>query len=411
MNSANTKVKDVNEITICGACRSKSLKVTHDFGDVPIAGYFPMPSEPIRSLLPMKLLYCENCTLHQISPDISDDHLFQDYRYISSIGMQTHFDELAIWFQQYFEPAKESKIVELGCNDGPLLSALTTLGYSPVGVDPASNIVQLATKKGLTVINDFFSKESVSKYQELQNIDYLFSSNSFAHISDIHSVAKAVSNALGPSGLFIVEVQSFIRLIQTNAFDFVYHEHKYYYTISSISKLFNHFGLHLIDCLMTESHGGSYRLIFGKIKPLNELSIDLLTRSEVLLETSGEEVGMALSRYFRELRAMDDFIFKSFNQGQRIIAFGASGRGNMLLGQLPKTRKILQYVIDESPERIGRLMGQNETKIISFDEVDCEQFDIVIILAWNFKNQIIKKWRNQSSKFVVPLPFFDIIEN
>ena len=83
----------------------------------------------------------------------------------------------------------------------------------------------------------------------------------------------------------------------------------------------------------------------------------------------------------------------------------------MLLGQLPKTRKFLQYVIDESPERIGRLMGQNETKIISFDEVDCEQFDIVIILAWNFKNQIIKKWRNQNSKFVVPLPFFDIIEN
>ena len=411
MEKKRSESIDYAEIVICGACHSESLTLSHDFGEVPLAGYFPKPRDSLIPQLPMKLLFCENCTLYQISPNISDTYLFREYRYVSSIGMQSHFNELAEWFKNKQKPSSDSRIVELGCNDGPLLAALTALGFSPIGIDPATNIVELAKAKGLIVINDFFNGEAVTRYQELQNVDYIFSSNSFAHIADIYSIAESISRSLAPKGRFIVEVQSLIRLVESNSFDFVYHEHKYYYTIQSISKLMEQFGLYLIDCETTLVHGGSYRLVFGKTATQISNSAQELVDSEAKMNLGSMELGAAIGSYIKELKRLDNFLDKSTKQGKRIIAFGASGRANMLLGKLPETREIIEFVIDESPERIGRLMAQNGVKIVSYDEIDCEKYDIVLILAWNFANKIIKKWRNQKSIFVIPLPQLQVIEN
>ena len=137
MSTEHTAKLEFKNLISCGACQSENLDLAHDFGSVPLAGYFPKSEEAQIDLIPMKLLFCHECTLLQISPDISGEYLFKDYRYISSIGMQQHFDELANWFLRIYNPDKSAKILEFGCNDGPLLSALTEKGFSPVGIDPA----------------------------------------------------------------------------------------------------------------------------------------------------------------------------------------------------------------------------------------------------------------------------------
>lgn len=404
MQSKNAVELEFKELTRCGSCQSENLVLTHDFGNVPLAGYFPKSEETPINLIPMKLLFCADCTLQQISPDISDEYLFKDYRYISSIGMQKHFNELADWFVEQCNPSKSAKILEFGCNDGPLLTALSDRGFSPIGIDPASNIVQRAIEKGLTVINEFFSLNSVNRYSELQELDYIFSSNSFAHISEISSIAEAISAALAPNGRFIVEVQSFVSILETSAFDFIYHEHKYYYTLESISNLMKRFDLYLEDANLILTHGGSYRLIFGKSeKEPNLKTRDLITRENNLI-LNLESIRTAITKYEFELKRLDEMIESLHAKGNRIIAFGASGRGNMLLGKLLRSRLLIEKVIDESPERFGRLMAQNQIPIEPLIGFDFNEYSTIVLLAWNYSDAIMQKLENTHLDFLIPLP-------
>lgn len=405
---SNLELKD---LVSCGACGSKNLELTHDFGKVPLAGYFPKLEETQIDLIPMKLLYCNECTLHQISPDISDDYLFKDYRYLSSVGMQKHFDELANWFLEKYNPVKSTRILEFGCNDGPLLSSLTNKGFSPIGIDPASNIVQIANKKGLKVFNDFFSVNAVENYPELQDLDFIFSSNSFAHISKISSIAQAVAAALAPSGRFIVEVQSLTALLESTAFDFVYHEHKYYYTLESITNLMGRFGLFLEAASLIPSHGGSYRLVFGKSGPnLGEETTKLIYH-EKSIKIDSETIGKAVLKYKLELEKLDRRLVSLHSQGKRIIAFGASGRANMILGNLSKSRALIERVIDESPERYGRLMAQNQIPIVPLNNLDLTNYSTMVILAWNYADEILTKLKNRNLEYLIPLPILKEVCN
>jgi SAM-dependent methyltransferase len=403
-----SNLKSYSEVVRCGGCRSISLETIFDFGQVPLAGYFPKVDDSLIPLLPMQLLQCKACELYQISPDLYDSDLFSDYRYVSSIGMQSHFDELASWFVSTQNAALDSKIIEFGCNDGPLLSALSAHGFSPIGIDPATNIVDIAKAKGLRVINDFFGKEALSKYEEIQGVDFIFSSNSFAHISDIYSIAETISQSLNAGGRFIVEVQSFVSILEKNAFDFIYHEHKYYYTLKSISGLLEQFGLNLLEYWAISTHGGSYRLVFGKnTSNSNSKAYDAVARETEYLK--GKKIVDCISKYRFELGKVDEYLKIESESGKRVIAFGASGRGNMLLANLPSTRSILPGVIDQSPERVGRLMAQNGVPVMSFDLINTLDYEVVLVLAWNYLDAIISKWGVADCEFVVPLPEFKVI--
>jgi len=404
MSTEYTVKLEFKDLISCGACQSENLDLAHDFGSVPLAGYFPKSEETQIDLIPMKLLFCHECTLLQISPDISDEYLFKDYRYISSVGMQQHFDELANWFLGIYNPEKSAKILEFGCNDGPLLSALTEKGFSPVGIDPASNIVQRASNKGLRVINDFFSLDAVHRYTELQDLEYIFSSNSFAHISEISTIAEAVSAALALNGKFIVEVQSLVALLETSAFDFVYHEHKYYYTIESITRLMNRFDLYLEDANLIPTHGGSYRLVFGKLQVEQSQNTREIISREESFQINSKNIGQAILKYENELEKLDIFIEALHAEGKRIVAFGASGRANMLLGKLPRSRELIERVIDESPERFGRLMAQSQIPIEPLLGFDLTQYTTLLILAWNYSDLVIRKLEHTDLDFVIPLP-------
>jgi hypothetical protein len=394
-------------LTSCGGCGSTSLFEAYNFGEVPIAGHFPLKAEDVLPLVPMSLMFCSDCTLVQISPNLDDNYLFSDYRYISSVGMKSHFTELAQWFITREAPEKGARILEIGCNDGPLLQCLSDLGFSPMGIDPAKNIVEKARKSGLNVINDFFNESALEKYNELRGVDYIFSSNSFAHISDIKSIAKSISIALSNKGKFVVEVQSFVELVKKNAFDFVYHEHKYYYTINSISRMMSQYGLHLEHCELIDIHGGSYRFIFSKEeKSLTSDLLDLI-RSEEEMSLDPGAINDAVKRYTQALENFDSYFESKKLENKKIVAFGASGRANMLLAHLPKIRSAIPFIIDESTERIGRNMAQDLVPIRAFSSEQLYDFDVVLILAWNFSETIINKWTNKVDiEFGIPLPEF-----
>lgn len=406
MGEASRSELVFREIQLCAACGSINLHLVFDFGNVPLAGYFPKPEEDVIPLLPMKLLFCKNCTLYQITPDISDDYLFRDYRYVSSIGMQSHFNELAEWFVETQKPDAGCRILELGCNDGPLLHALTERGFAPVGIDPAGNIVNIARKKGFKVINDFFNMSAYNKYEEMRNLDFIFSSNSFAHISNIRSIVEAAEKCLAPGGRFIIEVQSLEQMYENGAFDFVYHEHKYYYSVVSMSNLMAQFNLHLVECIKINAHGGSLRFVFRKSRQDSEPLVIASHPKSGSAPVTPELLALAIREYSAALAELDLRVQSEHSNGNVVAAFGASGRANMLLGKLPLTRNALKFVVDESPERIGREMAQNGVKIVGFDDLVNQKVDVIIILAWNFAEAIVSKLPKKNYRVLIPLPNF-----
>jgi len=393
----------------CQACGDENLILVHDFGKVALAGYFPKAGETKLPFLGMQLLFCNNCYLYQVNPNIDDNFLFADYRYVSSISMNEHFVNFANWWVKTEKPNTNSKILEIGCNDGPLLHALGELGFKPIGIDPAKNIIRNSKYKEITVIEDFFNPSSIEKYKELQELDYIFSSNSFAHISNINEIARMVSIALNKNGKFVLEVQSFTELVKNNAFDFIYHEHKYYFTILSLENLFTKYGLYLVDGLMTPSHGGSYRLVFSKTKSKINSRLDKLIKEERTVDLSILGICSAIKRFESEINKTKLFLEQLSPRNRKIIAFGASGRANMILSALGQYRDYIDFVLDESPERIGRKMAQFDICIKSFSEFDPNATEYLLVLAWNYSNTIINKWKNSNTKFIIPLPKFDLI--
>ena len=402
---------DWETVTTCSGCNTNNLEIIWDFKKVPLAGYFPIKgSENLKNLIPMTLIQCSNCMLVQINPNVSDNLLFEDYRYISSVGMQRHFNEFADWFVSSFAPMVNCEILEIGCNDGPLLESLTQHGFNPIGIDPASNIVKLATAKSLNVVNDFFSLESAKKYSFESKFDYVISCNSFAHISKIGEIAAAVSFVLKENGRFIVEVQSFNELVKSLAFDFVYHEHKFYYTLNSIENLLENFGLHLVDVELISSHGGSYRLTFSnstviKSDRLN-LEIERESASNVL---NVEDVRLQVQKFMENIDYLGEELQTLKDSGLKIIGFGASGRANMQLSYLGEKASLIDYVVDESRERIGRNLAFSGVGIKDYADLKGDEYDVCVILAWNFADQIMGKMQHPGKIFIIPFPEFKLI--
>jgi hypothetical protein len=399
------------DLITCQSCGLTNLQEIYNFGKVPLAGYFPLKNDStIKPLIIMILLKCDNCQLFQVYPDVPDDNLFEDYRYLSSIAMQKHFDNFADWFIDYFKPSNEVKILEIGSNDGPLLNALEVRGLNALGIDPAANIAKEAINKGLKVIVDSFGQDSVELYNFKANFDFIISCNSFAHISKINSIAAAINSSLNTHGVFVVEVQSLFDLLEYSSFDFIYHEHKYYYNLQSIENLLKRHDLNLIDAKKIDNHGGSYRLIFSKWEKNKSKALIKLLDLEKYEKFSKNSVVKSIHIFMEQLKQFEYFLEELKKTNKKIIGFGASGRANMILGYMGDPKLLIDTMYDESKERIGRYMANSGIIIKGMDSLDKEEYDICIIFAWNHAKSIIEKWPHKGKKLVVPFPSLNTID-
>ena len=195
-----------NKRVSCASCGGRSFETILNLGDVPLAGYFPNKDElKTQSKYPLSLLVCNDCKLVQTDSVINPKLLFEDYRYLSSVGLSNHFEGVADLLNERYD-VRDKNILEIGCNDGVLLEPLQKLGALVEGVDPAINVVKLAKNKGLQVYNDFFDEITFGDDKFKSKYDLVISNNTFAHIIDVQSVIRGIHHVLKPSVDFIFEV-------------------------------------------------------------------------------------------------------------------------------------------------------------------------------------------------------------
>jgi len=391
----------------CAVCNSKDVKKIIEFGEVPLAGYFPKEDELTNiSAYELNLNFCPNCGLVQTDSIINPDILFKDYRYISSVGLQNHFNDVAQILDNKYG-LKDKKVLELGCNDGVLLEPMKNLGADCLGIDPAENIVKLARARGLDVICDYFNYKRAKKHKFKEKFDIIVANNTFAHISDIRSVLKGVEYSLKDGGHFIFEVHYLKKLIEDIQWDNIYHEHLYYYSLIALDNFARMFGMQVNDFEEIPIHSGSIRVTMQKTLESNiseKIKLQLIKEKELGLY----DVDYFLDFKNRMKKQIKDFreTLESIKVDNQVIGYGASGRANMFCNIVKLDSNDIGFIIDESPERYGRYIANTDIPIYSKEKLeDIDKEIYIVIMAWNYQDMIIGKLKKMGFKnFVVAFP-------
>ena len=401
----------------CAICNSKKIKKIIEFGEVPLAGYFPKKEELSNiSAYELNLNFCPDCGLVQTDSVIEPSVLFKDYRYISSIGLQKHFDSVAQLMDDKYT-LKDKKVLEIGCNDGVLLEPMKNLGADCMGIDPAENIVKLARDKGLEVICDYFDYKKAKKYEFKNKFDIIVSNNTFAHIIDIQSVLKGIEYSLKEGGYFQFEVHYLKKLIEDVQWDNIYHEHIYYYSLTALDYFARKFDMQIVDFEEIPIHCGSIRVTMQKRNMYRLFSLPNFDK--VQLEIKNEKnLGLYDIEYFlhfknRMKKQIKDFrtTLDEINKEHRIIGYGASGRANMFCNIVKLNSNDVEYIIDESPERYNRYIANTDIPIYSKEKLEAEDKSIyIVIMAWNYQDMIIEKLKKLGfNNYIVAFPEPEVI--
>lgn len=397
----------------CAICGSNHLHTIIKYGEVPLAGDFPSKEElEIERKFNMDLQFCDRCFLLQTDSVIDADTLFRDYRYMSSIGLSKHFIEVATLLKERFNLNENSKILEIGSNDGVLLEPLQKLNLFPIGIEPAVNISKVAIEKNCNVINDYFNENNAIKYFGENKFDLILANNCFAHIDDIHSIVKGVNKTLKKDGHFVIEVHYVKNLIEQLQYDNIYHEHIYYYSLNSLYNLFEPYNMTIVDFQEIPIHSGSIR-----VTVLNDdIQMPAKVQEKLNLEKTQGLTSLSYFKNFSEnvynhIKIIKEELFKLKNNGYRIVGYGASGRANMLCNLADLNSDLIEYIVDESPERCGRYIAGKHIPIVNKEHLLKDKPEYIMIFAWNFSKMIIDKLDGNDFKYLIAFPELQIVEH
>jgi SAM-dependent methyltransferase len=377
--------------TRCRGCQSEHLETIHDFGLQPLAGSYPnVPNSVVaEKKFPLDLTQCRACGLLQVINLPPIGLVFHDnYRYSSSTipALVRHFEEYADWLACYLQPG--ARVLEFGCNDGVLLLPLQKMGFVCKGVDASENVAALAKAKGLDVSTGFLSEELLQEIGLAGKFDLVTCSNVFAHIHDLSAVLRAVRFALGKSGLFAIEVHDGELLSREGQFDTVYHEHLTYYTESTLRELLERAGFSVIACDKTAMHGGGLRLI---ARLTDKVPAQLCSEGQA--EILDDFIAPAIGRCRADLERL-------FAEHGPLAGYGAAGRSQMFIN-MTRSEVWFNRVFDDSPLRQGRYIAGTDIPITPYAN---ESGNCLVILAWNYAEDIRKKVQGNYRQVVTLLP-------
>lgn len=385
---------------VCGGSLTKYL----DLGMLPLSNNLgESPEDTIHDQkYPLQVMLCEGCGLSQLSIVIPPDVLFSHYVYRSSIseGYVNHCREMAVYLKEAYWLNEDSFIIDIAGNDCALLSQFRdVIGCQVVNIDPAENLKPICDTKGIYMLCEFWSSNVAKKFY--RQADIITATNVFAHVDDVADFINAAKIALKPNGKLILEFPYLIDFIENKEFDTVYFEHLSYFSIGPLRILVNAHGLEILNVTMQDIHGGSVRVIIGNGVSDNTVG-DYLVR-----ELKYKNIGV-YNEFAKDVKlTIAEFAYK-VSLLENVAGFAASAKGNTLLNCACVK---LKYIIDQTPEKIGKYSPGIRTQIVSTDIIPYDEPDYLVILSWNFADEIMEKCRSfgYTGKFIIPIPTFKIV--
>lgn len=410
-----SKSADLVAVECCRGCGEPSTEDVVSLGNVPLAnslvsqGYLEA-----TKTFPLSVFLCKKCTLTQLRQTVSPDALFSEYPYFSSFSdtMLESSRKLTIRVVEQQRLNSNSLVLEVGSNDGYLLKNYVQMGIPVLGIEPAKNIAKFAKAKGIPTLEEFFSLALAKKLSaEGKKADVLHGNNVIAHIPNVRENFEAIATVLKENGIAIIEVPYVKPLLDDCLFDTIYHEHFFYFSLTSIKFLASSAHLQVIDVEELTIHGGSLRITLGLAGNPSDAVGNLLEKEKqwgVSELATYHQLNDKISNLGERLRQL---LSQLKLQGKSLAAYGASAKGTTLLSVLDIGSE-LNFVADRNISKQGCLTPGTNLEILHPDALRERSIDYALLLVWNCRYEIFDQqidYLRQGGAFIVPLPELRIV--
>lgn len=380
--------------TECRGCGATNLTTVVSLGSSPLANNLLDSQKDIDSLYPLTMMYCQGCHNCQLSYTVPASEMFDNYLYVSSTSesFRNHFSNIADQYIKFFNLDSQSLVVDIGSNDGIALVPLQNKGVRVVGVEPAKNVANIARENNIETINAYFTEEVTNQIIETHGYaDIVTASNVFAHADKLDEITHAVFKLLKPNGSFIVEVQYLLDTINDLTFDNIYHEHVNYWSVTSINNFFNRIGYRVYKVEHINTHGGSIRVYIDKgINGVDDSVSVFLTREQ---ESGLTNIDTYLL-FAKKVQQTKENTIKNLKQLKNknliIVGYGSPAKATTVLNYYGITTNELSYIVEDNKLKHNKIVPGVRIPIYSKDKLQEIKPDILLVMAWNFFDEIKK---------------------
>jgi SAM-dependent methyltransferase len=359
------------------------------------------------------LYFCETCSLVQLLDVIDPELLFRNYIYVTGTSdtMAGHNRRYASTIVDLLKLQTDALVVEVASNDGSLLKCFQEHGVRTLGIEPATNIAQIARSRGVETIEHFFSLATARQVlKEHGSADVIIANNVLAHVDETLDFLTGCKELLKPEGVLVVEVPYLGELIDRLEYDTVYHEHLCYFSLTSLLRLCDEAGLSVFRIDRMPVHGGTIR-VYSRARdryPEHAGNVLKAVAAEV-------QAGLTtLARYERfatdvekSARTIRNLLIDLKERGKTVAGYGAPAKGNTLLNYSGIGVELLPYIVDKNPRKVNLYTPGMHIPVLPTSVLLQKQPDYLFILAWNFTEEIMKQqreYREHGGQFIVPLP-------
>jgi C-methyltransferase-like protein/methyltransferase family protein/putative zinc binding protein len=398
----------------CQICNSRRLESVLFLGFLPPVNTMrPLgeraDSEPWH---PAEMLVCRDCHLAQLGYVVDPNVLFPPgYPYTSGSTrvLRENFAELEREASALLPIERGDLVVDIGSNDGTLLSNFKDAGYSVLGIEPTLTS-EIAQARGIDTIRAFFARDVAAQAVAARgSARIVTAANVFAHIPDVHSVVDGIADLLDDDGVFISESHYLLDLVQTLQYDTIYHEHLRYYSLTSLKALLEGHGFRIVHAKRIPTHGGSIRVYATRGSELPVLD----TVGSVLSEEAGAGltdeswIGDFRRRVVRSKLDLYALLAPLKSQGARIYGIGAPSRASTLVNYVGLEDAIVDCVLEiAGSKKIDKYLPGTAIPVLDEAKLYEDQPEFALLLSWHISTELKENLRKNGfrGRFIVPLP-------
>ena len=396
-------------IACCRLCGSSNLDLILDLGTQPPANSLRTNCKQVLEAIPLVICRCQKCTTVQLTETVAPEHLFRDYVWVTGTSQTAR--SYSQTFYEYVEHRCEQTplfVIEVASNDGTFLQRFREHGHRVLGIDPAQNLARLAETVGIPTMPEFFGLEIGKRVTQLHgHADVVIARNVLPHVPDPNDVVAGIAHCLKSEGIGAIEFHWVDKILSELHYDSIYHEHFFYHSLRSIDQLLKRHQLVLFDVTESPISGGSLVAYFSKtFHQASPKLIEKLTLEEKRGLASLDTWSEFATRSLKHRIQLKKMIAAEINAGKKLIGYGASARSSTLLNFCGIDHRHLVCIADQNPLKHGRYTPGTDVLIVSPERALAEHPDTIVLLAWNFKDEILKRLADYGyhGNVIVPLP-------
>lgn len=379
----------------CRVCDSRRLELVIDLGEQPWCNNFLRQEDCGKEpFYPLRVVHCADCQTAQLDHTVKKEIMFGDHTYLSGVtqSLSDHFRGVASEIdRRFFADRNDRAVLDIGSNDGTQLKHFAELGWRVQGVESSVTTAHMANQAGIPTLNVFFNENSARSLDG--PFDAINAAGVFFHLEELHSATEAVRHLLSPDGVFVIQFLSMRAIVANGAFDQIYHEHLLYYNLRTLGRLLERHGLELFDAYLAPIHGGSM-IAFAQHQHGPHSMSKRLSEQLVLEDQEGANEIDTYRRFAKRIELIREenlkFLGARRNAGKKIFGFGAPVKGNTLLNYFGVGPETITCLVERNPLRKGLYSPGRHIPVLIEEELR-EMPDIYYVLAWNFKDEILRR--------------------